>query len=140
MSRISGERRDKIREQARNRCGYCQMPQEIVSMPFEIDHILPQAAGGDDEDQNLWLACRNCNGFKHTKTEAVDPETNQSISLFNPRTQAWNEHFEFSQDGTQIIGRTVCGRVTVVALRLNFEQAVKARKNWVSVGWFPPED
>ncbi len=104
MSRITGVLREKIRQEAKGRCGYCRMPQGIVSMPFEIDHIVPQAAGGSDDEQNLWLACRNCNGFKHSKSKAVDPETNQTVSIFNPRTQVWKEHFEFSNDGTHIIG------------------------------------
>ncbi len=56
-------------------------------------------------------------------------------AIFNPRKQIWNEHFEFSEDETEIIGKTACGRATVIALRLNFEQAVSARKIWVSVGW-----
>src|SRR5687767_2720240 len=108
MSRISGDLKDKIREQVRNRCKYCQMSQEIVSMPFEIEYILPQAGGGTDDEENLWLACRNCNGFKYTKTEAIDPQTSQKVPLYNPRMQNWSEHFEFSQDGTEIIGKTAC--------------------------------
>ena len=109
-------------------------------MPFEIEHIVPQAKGGTDEQENLWLACRNRNGFKHSKTHAIDPLTNAETNIFNPRKQDWNEHFEFSPEQTEIIGKTACGRATVIALRLNFEQAVKARILWVSVGWYPPKD
>ncbi len=109
-------------------------------MLLEIEHLLPIADGGTDEEENLWLACRNCNGFKHAKTHAVDPQTNKKIKLFNPRNQNWYEHFEFSEEQTEIVGKTVCGRATVIALRLNFEQSVKARKIWVSAGWYPPKD
>lgn len=109
-------------------------------MPLEIEHLRPIAEDGTNEEENLWLACRNCNGFKHAKTHAVDPQTNEEMPLFNPRTQNWNEHFKFSHDKTEIIGKTACGRATVNALRLNFEQAVKARKLWVQAGWFPPSD
>ncbi len=140
MSATSEELKSKIRREARNRCGYCLTPQEIVSMPLEIEHLRPIADGGTDGAKNLWLACRNCNGFKHAKTRAVDPQTNEEIPLFNPRTQNWNEHFGFSDDKTEIIGKTACGRATVIALRLNFELAVSARKLWVNVGWFPPND
>jgi hypothetical protein len=52
----------------------------------------------------------------------------------------WGEHFEFSQDHTEILGKTACGRATVVALKLNNTRAVKMRKLWVSVGWYPPKD
>lgn len=140
MSAISRAVKQKIRRAAKNRCGYCLTPQEIVSMPFEIEHIRPLAEGGTDDEENLWLACRNCNGFKHAKTKALDPITKTEVSLFNPRTQDWNEHFEFGEDKTEITGKTDCGRATVIALRLNFEPAVNARKLWVSVGWFPPKD
>lgn len=140
MSYISDELKNKIRRQAKNRCGYCLTPQEIISMSFEMEHIRPIADGGTDDDENLWLACRNCNGFKHAKTKAIDPITNTEVSLFNPRTQTWNEHFEFNEDKTKIIGKTACGRATVIALRLNFEQAVNARKIWAKFDLYPPKD
>ena len=140
MSYFSEDLKNRIRQVARNRCGYCLTPQVIISMLFEIEHIRPLADGGTDDEENLWLACRNCNGFKHAKTKAIDPITNTEVSIFNPRTQDWREHFEFSEDKTEIIGKTPCGRATVIALHLNFEQAVNARKLWVSVAWYPPKD
>ena len=140
MSYISDELKNKIRRQAKNRCGYCLTPQEIISMTFEMEHLRPIADGGTDEEENLWLACRNCNGFKHAKTKAFDPITETEVLIFNPRIQNWHEHFEFSQDKTKIIGKTPCGRATVIALRLNYEQAVIARKIWVKFGLYPPND
>ena len=140
MSYISDDLKNKIRRQAKNRCGYCLTPQEIISMAFEMEHLRPIADGGTDEEVNLWLACRNCNGFKHAKTKAIDPITNTEVALFNPRTQNWNKHFEFSEDKTKIIGKTSCGRTTVIALRLNYEQAVIARKIWAKFGLYPPKD
>ena len=140
MSSISAQLKIRIRRQARDRCGYCQTPQKIVSMPLEIEHIIPQALGGTDAEENLWLACRNCNGFKRSKTHGIDPETGLETKLFDPRHQVWGDHFEYDAGQTQIFGKTDCGRATVIALRLNFEQAVAARSLWVSVGWFPPSD
>ena len=140
MSAISDELKNKVRQTARNRCGFCLTPQAIVSMLLEIEHLHPIAEGGTDDEENLWLACRNCNGFKHAKTHAIDPQTNIESPLFNPRRQIWSEHFKFNETKTEIIGKTACGRATVAALRLNFEQAVNARKVWVNAGWYPPED
>ncbi len=140
MSKISDELRRKIAEAAKFRCGYCQMPQAILPMPLEIEHILPQAADGTDEEENLWLACRACNSFKHAKTHGFDQETKQEIRLFNPRTEDWQGHFEFDLETGEIIGKTGCGRVTVIALQMNTEQAVSARLHWVKAGWYPPED
>lgn len=128
MSRIFAKLRDKIITAAKNRCGYCQNPQDLVPIPFEIEHILPKAAGGTDDEENLWLSCGVCNSFKHAKTHAIDPQTNNKIRLFNPRKQSWNEHFEFSADKTEITGKTACGRATVIALKPNNPRAVKMRK------------
>ena len=80
------------------------------------------------------------NSFKHAKTQAVDPQTNSEIRLFNPRRQVWSEHFEFSSDKTEIVGKTACGRATVIALKLNNTRAVKMRKLWIRVGWFPSKN
>jgi hypothetical protein len=105
---------------------------------LELDHIIPIAKGGTDAEDNLWLACRLCNGFKGTQTHARDPGTSRWVRLFNPRRQRWARHFLWSDDGTRIIGRTVCGRATVVALQLNHVIAVMVRREWVAAGWHPP--
>lgn len=93
---------------------------------------------GSDELENLCLACELCNQYKWTKTEFNDPQTGQSIALFNPRQQRWSDHFQWSKDGTEITGLTACGRATVAALQLNNSLAVVVRQNWVRAGWHPP--
>jgi hypothetical protein len=140
MSRISAKLEAKIRREFRNRCSYCLLPQKILSSLLEIEHILATSNGGTDDEYNLCLACRSCNGFKSNKMQGIDAETNQSVSLFNPRTQIWNEHFEFAENYSKLKGKTPCGRVTIIALQMNGEQAVTARKNWVIAGWYPPKD
>ncbi|MBX7171772.1 MAG: HNH endonuclease [Pyrinomonadaceae bacterium] len=140
MSKISDELRQKVAKTAKYRCGYCLMPQSIIPMLLEIEHILAQAKGGTDDESNLWLACGACNSHKHAKTHGFDVSTNQEVKLFNPRLQIWEEHFEFNSRTGEIIGKTVCGRATVEALRMNEEQAVKARIIWVIAGWYPPKD
>ncbi len=137
---ISDELRHRVREQAANRCGYCLSPQHLVLGTLEIEHIVPRSKGGASEESNLWLACRLCNNFKSDQTESVDPQTNQRLPLFNPRQQAWADHFFWSDDGTRILGATPYGRVTVVALQLNNLVAVMVRRNWVAAGWHPPKD
>ena len=131
--------RERVAAQAHRRCGYCLSMEVITGIPLEIDHIVPQAAGGTSSEENLWLACRRCNTFKGSRTHARDPVTGRRVRLFNPRRQQWKRHFAWSMDGTEIIGRTACGRATVHALRLNHEVIVAARRRWVSVGWHPPE-
>ncbi len=54
---------------------------------FTIDHLLPQSLGGSDDPKNLGLACRRCNERHYNFTTGIDPETQEEISLFNPRQQ-----------------------------------------------------
>ena len=103
-----------------------------------VDHIVPRARGGTADESNLWMACRRCNESKAAQTEAIDDKTGERVSLFNPRTQLWDEHFAWSGDGTLIIGRTPCGRATIDALQMNHADIVAARRLWAAVGWYPP--
>jgi 5-methylcytosine-specific restriction endonuclease McrA len=56
----------RIRELARNRCGYCLSPQHLVMAKLEIEHIFPFAKGGNDDESNLWL-CPICNRHKNER-------------------------------------------------------------------------
>lgn len=140
MSTLSRTLDNEIRDDAKNRCGYCLGEQKYVLAWLDVEHILPRTKGGTSEKENLWLACRYCNTFKGAQTHGVDPTTKKKVSLFNPRKQIWNYHFEFGSDQTTIVGITVCGRATVNALNLNYNLAIETRKRWVCVGWYPPKD
>ena len=135
---IAEEIRKRVREKAKNRCGYCRSLQKYVLGVLEIEHIIPKAAGGTDKEENLWLACRMCNNYKGIQTHAKDPLSDRKAQLFNPRKQQWLKHFTWSDDGIYIIGITTCGRATVAALQLNNVYAITVRQAWVSVGWHPP--
>jgi hypothetical protein len=138
VTQISAALRAKVFKQGRSRCGYCLASEEYVYAVMEIDHLTPKSAGGTDGETNLWLSCPFCNRFKGLRTSGVDPETKETVGLFNPREQVWSEHFDL--DGAFIVGRTVCGRATVETLRLNNSQAVRTRTNWIQVGWYPPKE
>jgi hypothetical protein len=135
---LSAAVRRRIRKEARERCGYCLSPQSLVLGTLEIEHIIPRAKGGSNEEANLWLSCSPCNAFKGVQTEAVDPHTGSRVALFDPRRQKWDEHFEWSEDGAYILGKTAAGRATILALQLNNAMAVATRRLWVSAGWHPP--
>jgi hypothetical protein len=137
---IPAELRRQVRQDAGDRCGYCRISELVSATELNVDHILPESAGGPTTRENLWLVCTRCNQFKGDKIHAVDLQTGEEVPLFNPRTQVWTEDFAWSEDGTEIIGRTACGRATVEALHLNRELVILARRRWVSVGWHPPED
>src|SRR6266446_8098053 len=135
---ISEALRRKIRSVAEQRCGYCLSRQDLVLGVLEIEHIVPLAKGGTNEETNLWLACRLCNCYKAAQVDATDPLTGTTVSLFNPRNDNWNKHFRWSSDGVLIVGSTARGRATIEALRMNNELAVEVRRNWVLAGWHPP--
>jgi hypothetical protein len=103
-----------------------------------LDHIQPQSLGGSSDLSNLAASCYRCNQFKGAKTEAIDPLTQQVVSLFHPRQQAWAEHFTWADEGIQIGGLTPIGRATVEALRLNNPYIVESRRIWVAENWHPP--
>jgi len=142
MSRtyISPAVRERVAAEARYRCGYCQTQQAVVGIPLHVEHIIPEAAGGSSEIDNLWLACAVCNNYKGTQTHAPDPASGDLVPLFNPRTQTWHDHLAWSQDGTEVLGLTPTGRATVVALKLNQPFMLRARRRWVRAGWHPPQD
>jgi hypothetical protein len=137
---ISEDLRRRVRQWAGDRCGYCRSPQHLVYGKLEIEHIVPVAKGGTDEEQNLCLSCRLCNSFKASQTEFTDPVSGALVRFFDPRRQSWADHFSWSDDGTRILGRTPCGRATILALRLNNWIALTVRRQWVSAGWHPPAE
>lgn len=137
---ISVELDRRVREAAQNRCGYCLSPQHLVMARLEIEHIIPLSKKGSNDESNLWLACPICNGHKSDKLTAIDPETQEFVSLFNPRFQVWTEHFRWIEGGLKIQGLTSTGRATVMALRLADDpEALLVRSFWIQVGWHPPE-
>lgn len=130
----------RVRERADNRCGYCLTQQKYVPWSLELEHVIPRAKGGSDDEDNIWLACRSCNLFKADQTEAIDSETQQLVPLFNPIKQNWTDHFRWSDDGLRIIGKSAIGRATVTALQLNNIYALTVRRHWISAGWHPPSN
>jgi hypothetical protein len=138
MSYISDKLRQKIAEQAGNRCGYCLGEQKYIFAPLEIDHLLPIAKGGTDLEENLWLACPLCNSYKGIQTHGIDHLTKKKTPLFNPRKQNWNRHFKIV-NSIEIIGKTAVGRITINTLQINNHLAIIVRKNWLIAGWYPPK-
>ncbi len=132
--------RRRVAEQAQYRCGYCLTREDVTGTPMEVDHLFPSSLGGLTVEANLWLACGLCNDHKGSRVTAEDPDDGRQARLFNPRLDAWEQHFEWIEGGVRIEGRTAIGRATVSALHLNRRHLVTARQGWVTVGWHPPEN
>jgi hypothetical protein len=137
MTYIPQKLRQQVAERAAYRCEYCQAQRKVV-MYLEYDHIIPKSAGGKTTLENLALACRTCNGFKHERQTATDPQTGNEVPLFNPRQQSWSEHFAWSEDGVFLIGLTAIGRATIAQFKINDQYALETRRLWVAAGLHPP--
>lgn len=139
-TRIPRSLRRRVAAEFHNRCAYCHTLTSVTGMRLVIDHIIPEAAGGQTAWENLCLACHSCNEFKGAQVKAQDPLTGERVPLFHPRRQQWREHFCWSEDSSEIIGLTPVGRATVAALNMNHPDIVEARRRWAVVGWHPPQE
>lgn len=127
-----------VSERARHRCEYCHAPEAIFNVPFEVDHIVPLAKGGLDTPTNWALACRACNLHKSDAVDGSDPLTNHAESLFSPRIQIWEDHFEIQNEPPfHLKGKTPTGRATIERLQMNSPAQLAARTQWVELGLFP---
>lgn len=45
-------------------CEYCQLPQAVSAIRFEIDHVIPRKHRGRTIAANLALSCFYCNSYK----------------------------------------------------------------------------
>ncbi len=125
--------RQYVQQRAGNCCEYCRLPQETGALfRFHVEHIRPRQHGGSDDPENLALACPNCNWTKGPNLSAVDPVDKTVVALFNPRTDAWSDHFELS--ALQIVGLTPIGRATVRLLRFNSPDRLEVREHLAQRG------
>lgn len=108
---IGPEDRQYISERAGGRCEYCKSPAEFATQAFSIEYA---------------------------KTEAADPVDGTMVSLYNPRTQVWLEHFRWHAGFTLVAGVTPPGRATVEALHLNRPGIVNMRRVLFMAGCHPP--
>jgi hypothetical protein len=134
--RLSGNLRREVVARARLRCEYCGLAQIGQEAAFHVDHVIPVATGGPTVSANLALACVSCSLRKGAKQTAIDPKTNKSAPLFNPRLQIWTEHFAWK--GCRVIGLPITGRDTVAGLRLNRTLIVAIRGEEALLGRHPP--
>jgi hypothetical protein len=99
---------------------------DLVDICFHIEHIIAIKHGGDEDIENLALACDRCNLHKGPNVGGIDQETGQLTPLFHPRVDNWHEHF--IQVNSEISGKTPAGRVTVQVLNFNAPRRVLLRQ------------
>ena len=116
-------------------CEYCRVHQDHVELSHHIEHIVARKHGGPNDPSNLCVACERCNLFKGSDLTGIDAATGQVERLFNPRTQAWTDHFELR--GPLIVGLTPTGRATVRVLSMNAGQRLQLRAALIAHGLYP---
>lgn len=138
MANISQQIREEVRRRARACCEYCLSQERYSSASFSIEHIYPLSRGGQNDLDNLAYACLGCNGFKYNKLKCFDPVSNKEVRLYNPRIDAWGEHFVWSHDKIEIHGITAPGRATIACLQLNRPHVMNLRRLLAAAGEHPP--
>jgi hypothetical protein len=126
-----------VSHRAARRCEYCRAPEATFNFPFEVEHIVPKAAGGDGSLENLALACRSCNAFKSVRLMGVEPQTNVKVPLYHPRHQVWTDEFTVDPETLVVHGQTAIGKATVATLQMNSPGQLEARREWRRLGLFP---
>ena len=129
----------QVRQRSKFLCEYCHACENWQYVKFTVDHIMPRSLGGSDDLENLALACFHCNRRKTNQKTAIDPESKETVSLFDPRKQLWNEHFSWSSDKLYIFGKTAIGRATVKLLDLNRDLVIAIRQADLEIGRHPPD-
>jgi HNH endonuclease len=135
---LSAELHQQLVEVNDHRCAYCQTTKANSRQPMVVDHIIPEAQGGQTAFYNLCFACRRGKEFKGPTTRRQEPLTGELVPIFHPRQHAWTDHFAWDAAGIRLIRLTPIGRATIIALNITNEFIVDARRRWVSVGWHPP--
>lgn len=138
MSAFSDAVRGRVAVRAGHRCEYCRLPTRGQVATFPIDHVVPRSEGGPSDEGNLALCCPHCNAHKWTATAGRDPDTGRIAPFFHPRTDAWDDHFEWSSAEVGVlVGRTPSGRATILGLRINDADMVELRRLLVELELFP---
>ena len=124
---MNPRQREFVRQRAGGRCEYCHLPQSAIpSVQFHCEYFRARQHHGSDESSNICFSCRQCNLYKGSNQTAYDPQTDELVTLYNPRADIWDEHFR-AEDGL-IIGVSPKGRATVEFLQMNLPEYVGLRE------------
>jgi hypothetical protein len=66
----------------------------------------------------------------------IDPDTAETVALFNPRKHRWSDHFAWRN--YRLVGQTAVGRATVALLDLNHPRRLRIREAEEYFDLFPP--
>lgn len=133
--RVPANLRGVVIERAMGCCEYCRMAEDDHYLAHEVDHVISVKHRGETTLANLCLSCFDCNRYKGSDIGSYDTETDTFVSLYNPRTMHWHDHFRL--DGATMIPLSAEARVTVFLLRLNSSTRLVRRAAFVAAGRYP---
>lgn len=120
--------RRRIRARAQSSCEYCRIREATTLLGCEVDHIISEKHGGQTTEDNLALACFECNRAKGSDLGSyLNPTSEQLTRFFHPRRDIWAVHFSFDPNWN-IVGQTPEGIVTVRLFDLNAPRRVLERQ------------
>jgi ATP adenylyltransferase len=79
---IPGTVRYQVLKQAGGRCELCGASHDEV--PLDVDHIIPRAKGGSNDEANLQVLCRTCNAQKRDRDDTNFRELTASYDERKP--------------------------------------------------------
>lgn len=129
---ISVALRQLATERANHQCEYCLYPRSASFLSFEMEHIIAEKHHGESIQENLALACPYCNRYMGSDIGSIDAQTGLLTPFFNPRVQAWTDHFQFDQG--RILSLSAEGRVTADILQLNLAERIAERLQLFDAG------
>lgn len=133
--RVSKSLRRAVVARAQSCCEYCGLPEGVLALPHEPDHVVATQHGGKTRLDNLAYTCFRCNRLKGPNIASLDPTTGLVTPLFNPRSDLWTAHFAWN--GAVIVALTPVGRATIGLLRLNDTERVTLRGSLMRQGRYP---
>lgn len=96
-----------LEEDFQNRCCYCNMSSELLTIPYHIDHFIPKKVFKGKKDSllteydNLMLACPKCNLSKgdRYKGDIVNSNKIENQLFYNPVEVDYNDIFYRNEIG-----------------------------------------
>jgi len=134
---ITADLRRLIVARAEGICEYFLIAKEDTFYGCEADHIISEKHGVITSEDNLAYACVFCNKWKGNDVGSIHWETSIFVRFFNPRTDAWADHFQLVD--SRIEALTPIGFVTARLLSFNSGERVFERKILQDMGRYPNE-
>jgi hypothetical protein len=134
-SYVNVELRRQVFARADYMCEYCLLHEDDTGYGCEVDHIISEKHGGQTVSNNLAVACWPCNNSKGTDIASIKPGTGELVRFFNPRTDAWHEHFRLR--GAEIESLTAIGEATARIFGFNLRDRIKERQELIDTNAYP---